>query len=243
MHARSLARVLGVLYLFIQAGFVHAAGPLVLLTEEKPPRQMLVNGKLTGSVVEKLRLLMAESGIDYRMDVMPWARALATAKSTANTCVFSTARNAEREPWFQWVGPIVSTRWTLYRLAASNIQLASLDDARPYRIGTYNKDVRDAFLRERGFTVDAAPVDADNVNKLLAGRIDLWAEDELVAARLLKERSAIREVVPVLTFNKLDGYLACSLGTSRALVDKLGATWSQLSGRSAFAQIDEEFTE
>ena len=229
-----------VLLSLVVAGAARGA-PLSLFTEDKPPRQMIVAGKLTGPVVDEVRYLMDDARVDYRMQVVPWARALAIARSQPGTCVFNTARTAERERYFTWIGPLSSQRWALFARADSAVTIGKLDDARPYRIGTYYQDVRDAYLRERGFEVDAAPQDANNIDKLIAGRIDLWAADEDAAAQLLASSGRIGAVKPVFVFRKLDGYLACNRDTSADVLARLEHSFGKPETMRQFLAIRERY--
>jgi ABC-type amino acid transport substrate-binding protein len=111
----------------------------------------------------------------YTIDLLPWKRAYTAALERPDACVFSTTRTPEREASFKWVGPIGEADWVLMARADRAFSLRSLDDARGYRIGTYNGDARDDYLRTRGFDVDPAQNDLINPRKLMMNRIDLWA--------------------------------------------------------------------
>jgi polar amino acid transport system substrate-binding protein len=218
-----------------------ADGSLQLVTEESPPFNMTVDGKLVGIAVDKVVELMARAKQPYSLTMLPWARAYQMAENDANTCVFSTTRTPEREPKFQWVGPLAANSWTFYAAAARNLRLNGLEDARPYKIGTYNADVRDSYLRNKGFDVDTASSDMVNPRKLAAGRIDLWATGPVAARAILAEQGLADKIVPVLTFNRVALYLACNLGMSRSVVDKLNATLQGMDADGAAAKIDARY--
>ena len=154
---------------------------LTILTENAPPTSMLDNGRASGdgevigSGSDKVREVMARTGTAFTMELQPWKRAYTAALERRDTCVFSTTRLPEREGLFKWIGPTDSAEWVLLGRADRHYDLQSLDDARTLRIGTYNGDAREAFLREKGFKVDSAQNDLINPQKLLLGRIDLWA--------------------------------------------------------------------
>ena len=104
----------------------------------------------------------------------PWQRVYQQTLDDAGYGLFSTARTAEREGLFKWVGPIASNEWVLFSKGDSSIQLNSLDDARRYRIGGYKGDAKTQFLLDRGLEVQTALRDSENVKKLERGQIDLW---------------------------------------------------------------------
>ncbi|MEN3275031.1 MAG: polar amino acid transport system substrate-binding protein [Massilia sp.] len=105
--------------------------------------------------------------------------------------------------------------------ADRRIVLHTLEDARPYRIGTYHGDARDGYLRSRGFRVDSAQNDLTNPRKLLLGRIDLWAAALRAGSPVLQQNGWDGRIVPVLVFNRLDVFLACNRAVPDAAVHAL----------------------
>jgi len=201
---------------------MHAArAELLLVTEESPPNNMTVNGVLTGLATDKVAEMMRRAGVAYRMEVLPWARAYLAALNKGDTCIFSTTRTPEREPLFKWIGPLAANHWVLYGLSEREWKLKTLDEARPFSIGTYRADVRDEYLRQRGFRVDAAVDDDINPRKLLLRRIELWATNPAKAEPLLRQHGWQERIRPVLRFNSTQLYLACNAGVDDATVARL----------------------
>lgn len=151
---------------------------LVLLTENTPPTNYInSSGQLTGSSVEIVREIMRRLGTDCPIQVLPWARAYKMALNKPMTGLFSTTRTPEREKHFQWVGPIYTQRWILYKHADNPLHISSMEDAKKVkRIGTYIADAAHSYLENEGFD-NLQPVsnDMQNMYKLKSGRIDLWA--------------------------------------------------------------------
>ena len=79
--------------------------------------------------------LFKRANVRYQIVMYPWVRAIKMAESDKDTCVYSTTRTEERETKFLWVGPVAPDNWMLFAKADSSIQLASLDDARKYKVG------------------------------------------------------------------------------------------------------------
>ncbi|MNT42650.1 hypothetical protein D3C72_1790800 [compost metagenome] len=88
--------------------------------------------------------------------------------------------------------------------------MRTLADARGLVIGTVLGDARDDYLRQRGMNV--APVTQEwlNPQKLLLGRIDLWAVGMAVGSKPFVGKEWEGKVVPLLTFNRVQTYLACN---------------------------------
>ena len=166
----------GSLALLITLPALVQAGKLQLVTEYSPPDMMRDGEKIVGIFPEILRLALASAGIDHSMEILAWRRAYSLALRNPDTCVFSTARTPERDPLFKWIGPVREVDWTFFAVAGSH-KPATLEDARPLRIGSYNGDVRALYLEKLGFKVDSTQDDFTNPKKLLAGRIDLWVTD------------------------------------------------------------------
>ncbi len=140
---------------------------------------------------------------------MPWARALAQALAEPGACVFSAARSPERETRFQWIGPIGRNEMVIYARRADKIRLRSLDDARPYRIGTYLGDASSNYFVSGGFRIEPAASNRLNPQKLHMGRIDLWPVGRLSGLAMLREQG-LTDLEPVLSFDRADMYLACN---------------------------------
>lgn len=150
----------------------------------------------------------------------PWQRVYQQTLVDAGYGLFSTARTAEREGLFKWVGPIASNEWGLFSKGDSSIQLNSLDDARRYRIGGYKGDAKTQFLLDRGLEVQTALRDSENVKKLERGQIDLWMTSNQ-AGRFVARQKGLEDLRVVQNRHTADLYLALNLQTPDELVQKL----------------------
>lgn len=227
--------------LLMHAGPARCADTLTLLTEHAPPASMLAHGQVTGRETDKIRALMARTGTAYRLDLLPWKRAYHMAQTQAATCVYSTSRTPERETLFKWVGPTDQADWVFYGRLDHTFPLRTLDDARPLRIGTYNGDARDAYLRSRGFQTEAVSNDLDNPQKLLLKRIDLWAVGRR-AGSPGPDRPAWNGVIgPLLVFHQVQVYLACNHSVPDQLVARLNGALAELRRDGSFVQIERQY--
>lgn len=214
---------------------------LTLTTEQYPPNQMMINGQLGGLVTDKVREMMARAHIDYRIVMLPWLRAYSLAQTQANYCVFNTAHTPDRDKLFKWVEPTTYADWTLFGLAGRKFDIDNLEDARRYVIGTYNGDIRDSYLKERGFIVDTAIEESVNPRKLVAQRIDLWAANRLVGNDLIRKAGLTKQVVPVHTFFRVTGGLACSLATPDATIITLRQALASMISDGTTAKIEQRY--
>ncbi|MCS0615648.1 ABC transporter substrate-binding protein [Massilia kyonggiensis] len=221
MKTTVLAALLAVACMWARA---EPAPRLYLTTETSAPYSMREGDRVTGIGTDMVREIMARSGIAYSIDLLPWKRAYTAALERSDACVYSTTRTPEREPHFKWIGPIGEAEWVLMGRADRRFDVRTLDDARAYRVGTYNGDARDQFLRARGFNVDPAPNDLINPRKLMMDRIDLWAASIRRGSLTLDRLGYTGKVVPVLVFNRIRVYLACNRAVPDALVARMNGS-------------------
>jgi polar amino acid transport system substrate-binding protein len=236
-------KTLAIAALLTCAALPYAQGEpkLYLTTESSPPSSMLEGGKVVGIGTDKVREIMSRAGIEYTIELLPWKRAYNAALERPDACVFSTTRTPEREALFKWIGPTDEAQWVLMARESSGIRLHTLEDARKYRIGTYNGDARDLFLRQRGFNVDPAPNDLINPRKLLAGRIDLWAASWRRGSEVAKQNGWDKQIYNALTFNRIQVYLACNRAVPDAMVNRMNAAFEAMGRDGTLQRIEHEY--
>lgn len=170
----------------------------------------------------------------------PWQRVYQQTLDDADYGLFSTARTAEREGLFKWVGPIASNEWVLFSKGDSSIQLNSLDDARRYRIGGYKGDAKTQFLLDRGLEVQTALRDSENVKKLERGQIDLWMTSNQ-AGRFVARQKGLEDLRVAQNRHTADLYLALNLQTPDELVQKLRNALDSLRAEGALRSIEARY--
>jgi polar amino acid transport system substrate-binding protein len=205
-----------------------SAGPAItVVTEELPPYNMTVDGKLTGMGTEVVQAVLEEAGEEVRIQSMPWARAYDIALNSENVLIYSIARTPRREAQFKWVGVIAPTRWYLFSLPGTQFDLKSLEDARKYQIATVKEDVGEQYLISKGFVVGRNLQSSNkyehNYQKLKAGRVDLWISNELNAHYLVRQASGNpnETAVPQLNLDDLGGVDGLCMAFSRNTPDEV----------------------
>lgn len=217
---------------------------LLILAEHAPPASMKEGDEVTGRETEKIRDMLGRLAIPYKIEILPWKRAITMAQQQKHTCVYSTSRTPERENLFKWIGPTDEAEWVFVGRADHKFQLRTLDDARSLRIGTYNGDARDEFLRARGFNVEQAPNDASNPKKLLLNRIDLWAVGLRAGASLPAEFAGDKgDIIPLLTFHRVKVYLACHPSVPDTLVERMNVALDTMRRDGTFAKLERKYSE
>lgn len=105
------------LVLVCSSYLLHAAPmpTLDVVTEDLPPYQVVINGKLSGGTAYlQVKAMLDRAGFPYKIRVLPWPRALSIAEKAPNTLIFSIARTAERESQFQWLGKLAPMQYQFY---------------------------------------------------------------------------------------------------------------------------------
>lgn len=193
---------------------------LVFTTEAYPPFSFRApDGTSRGAGVDQVSAMMAEIGQPYRIEIMPWARAIALAETQPMHCVFAAARTPERETRFKWVIPLFVDRAILVARDDSAIGDIGIDEAKTRLVGTHRADYTETLLHTMGFAnIDVSADFETNVRKLIEKRIELMPMSEGVFADLKARGTPLREVT-TLSLQPLG--LACHLSLPDSLVARL----------------------
>ncbi len=224
-----------------------AASALRGVTEEMPPFNMTQNGEVTGMATEVVQAVLHQAALEAPLRSMPWARAYDLAQHNSNVLIYSIVRTPQREPLFHWVGVIAPTRWALFSLARQPIELRSLEDARRYQVATVKEDAGEQFLLAHQFALGVSLQSNTryelNYEKLKQGHVDLWIANELNARYIVREAGdnpddLITEALHLPELGGGDGmYLAVSLGTPLATVERLRRALSTVRANGTYADI------
>ena len=219
--AYTLFRRLGVCLLLLTclqatAAPTTAQPVITVVTEELPPYNMTIDGKVTGMSTEVVEAVLAEAGVQATIRSMPWARAYDMALNAENVLIYSIARTPQREDLFKWVGPFAEMKMHLYSMPGTHYDIRTLDDARQYQIATVKDDVGEQYLVAQGFVIGKNLQSSNkyehNYAKLKEGRVQLWISNELNAHWLVRQGSGdpAQRAVPQLAIDL--GGLKNSLG-------------------------------
>ncbi|HEX7643373.1 MAG TPA: transporter substrate-binding domain-containing protein [Burkholderiaceae bacterium] len=236
------------------SAFVFAAGfaPLLaqaqsahlyLVTEQLPPLNMSDdNGKtLRGIATERIQEVMRRAGIDYKMELMAWNRALELGKRQADTCVFSTVRTPEREAIFKWLGPIAKGEWVMFGLADKQGKVTALEQVKGAHIGGYLGDAAAHYMEDLGYPVVESYSDDVTLKNLLAGRLDYWVSSRRAANAIIADAHAEGRVVPLFHVKSVEYYLACNTQVGEDVMNGLRAALKQMMGDGSFDKVEAKY--
>ena len=194
---------------------------LTILTENLPPLNFIKDGVLMGPAVDIVKEIQRRVGSHEQIRGYPWARAYKMALEEANIVIFGMARTEVRDEKFHWIGPIAEKRDILAARKNSGIKINSLEEAKKVdHIGTLRDDAKEIFLQRHGFTnLVSTHDDQNNVQKLLLGRIDLWAT-KIPGLKTICHLAGVdcHDIVEVYDMRKSEIYIAVSKKTSEITV-------------------------
>lgn len=207
-------------------------------TEEYPPFSFRDGTDIKGTTVDQVRLIMSGLG-DYTINLLPWARAYAQAKTTPMSCVFATAHTIEREPLFKWVQPLLIDRSLLIKHKGTAVTATTLEEAKQYSVGTWRDDYTEALLHQLEFPkIDAANNMTATFKKLENDRIDLMPMSELYYDKLVKEG---RPFERVLVLSQQPMGIACQKDFPEDLRLKMQAALSKLIADGTQKKIFQQY--
>ena len=239
------------LIVIIASIFLFSAQPvfsaeLTILTENLPPLNYVKDGELVGPSIEIVKEIQRRVGSRDKIQVYPWARAYKMALEDENVVLFGTTHTKARDDKFKWVGPLATKRDILVAKKVSRIKINKLDDAKKVsRIGTLRDDTRELLLKRHGFT-NLEPVSDEqlNVQKLVLGRIDLWAY-KIPGLRTVCELAGVdhNELEEVYHLRKIDVSIAFSKKTSDSIVKKWKNAFAEMLVDGKIMQIRQKWND
>ena len=199
---------------------------------------------MVGPGADLVREVMKRAGLQSDVKIYPWPRAYALAQTQANVLIFSLGRTPEREMKFKWVGEILNARFRFIKLKSrTDIALKTLDDARQYSIGVTNEDITHQFLIKKGFPAGHLDLASDtdmNINKLLAGRMDLMMGSASNVSSLCTHDPTIcdrTETALMVDEMNTSLYMAFSNATSDEIVERVRKAYGSIRADGTYERI------
>ena len=143
----------------------------------------------------------------------PWSRLYEQTQQQPAHGLFS-ARTPQNAGQFKWVGPLAHHDSVLLAPAGKGLKFDSLAQAQGYQIGGHANGTVSLFLESQGIRTSNSLNDAENLRKLLTGRIDLWAVADPVWRYFARQQGVEEGQLQVaLSFRSEPLYLALSPDT------------------------------
>lgn len=233
--------------LFLLFGPFAQAEQYRIVTEDWAPYNYLEDGQLTGLATHIVRRIMALTGDDFEMMVLPSMRAAHALQTQGKTIMYAMFRTPAREPMYKWVRPIVEASIHPYQLASTQNPVNTLEQllAAP-RITTRHAGLIPAMLQSLGFkNLDkSASRSVQLYHMLLAGRASIIIGDTDAgvtyhSAELGIAPDALRQI-PIEIFRS-PLYIAFSRDCDDELVAAWGSALDQLRRSGELERIWQQY--
>ena len=221
-------------------------GTIQLFTEFSPPfsyRTGPETNRITaGSSVDIVNEIQKRTGYINKINQTTWIDAYTPPQYLPNSAVFTTARTAERENMFQWVGPINTNRTYFYTLSNSGIDtIKTLEQAKALlSIATPKEWFTHDFLLNNNFTniVSTAITSQDAFDQLINGEVQALLTTDLDMIWIVEKSgltmSNFTQHMKVMDF---DGYIAFSLNTPASVVQQWQRNLDAMKADGTFETI------
>lgn len=207
-----------------------------VVTEDTFPLQYLENGKVSGPATALVEAVLSAAGISYHIEILPWARAYHSALTEPNVLIYSIAKTITRADKFKWTGRIIALDYYLYGEIDSDINFQTpLETLKRYKIGVVRDSAVYQYLQGNGFK---------NLTTVVQGKQNflLFEQDrvDLIPANNPSFHAICRQggfncntLKPVykLDISAIDLYMAFSLQTDDAIVEKVRSAYNQMKAQ------------
>ena len=212
------------------------------LTEDNRPLSFALpgGGGIGGLCAEVLMAMARHLGEVPQFTLLPWARAFERAQKERNTGLFCTARTAEREGLFQWVGPLMAVEGVFYGRRGGGQRLSSLEEARQApTILVVRSFFTHQFLQAQGFAnLHTVSRPEDMLRMLMNDRAPLMFDNNLTVPELAAQQGVpLVDLVPLRSVLRVDEYLAFSPRTPSQTVARWAAALAALRRDGTLGRI------
>jgi polar amino acid transport system substrate-binding protein len=231
------------LILLLTPGRCPAKQPYLVLTEELAPVHYTDNGTIKGIATEVVQAIFDKAGLQAEFKSFPWKRAYRMALNTKDCFIYTINRTPQREPHFQWIGPILPKKTSLFKLKSrKDIHLNRLEDVGRYTTAVLLGHSLTTRLLDMGFEDGKELiVTTDKKTQLqlfLQGRVDLITGNEYtIAAITEKAGRSLDDIEPALLVTQKGYYLATNMQSDPDLVDRLQQANTEIQQSSLIQEI------
>lgn len=241
--------VLAILFISFSGNLAYAQQPSILAyTQVRNAANITQDG--SGEPVPNdigtrlLHAMMAESGLDYEIEIAPWARIIQYLETRPNILAYTLVRTEEREDLYHWIGLVTTIESHLYGLRAREADLPrTIEEARTYRVGSIRNDAYDNLLSNLEFSnVVHIANSAPWVELLQRGRLDMVPYGEQALIEYLQQNGLQEDiVVPLVNLEALSTglYFAVSKQTEPELVERLRSAYQTVVDNGVYEEIME----
>ncbi|MFC4161510.1 substrate-binding periplasmic protein [Chitinimonas lacunae] len=210
-----------------------------ILAADITPFAYSEDGVAKGAACDLVREMAKRVGHSGKIEVVPLARALETAKHVPNVLIVPIARTPSREASYTWITHLWDERFLLLARDDAKADISNVAAARNLSVGVMRSSAGVKLAEEAGFTkVEEAVNEEVNARKLLVGRMEVWLSSvNAVTSALHKtgiSQDRVRRGAVLQTFKI---HLAGSLGLEPAEVAKWAAALEAIKKDGTYDRI------
>lgn len=215
------------------ASFANEFDDMKFLTENNPPYVIVNNDQpISGEIGTKVVKAFAKLKLDTKkIEVLPWTRALLSARNNKNVMLFPVAKTFERLEYLDFAIKVFEQKLYFYKLKKNqSIKLSKFDDAKNYSICVVSDtNTHEALKYEKFTNFEETNQYINNIEKFLNNRCQLIIlSDRTVKEKLKDFNASLADVEQLIEAEKIDGnmYVTFSKGTNPKVIKKFKKAFS-----------------
>lgn len=213
-----------------------------VLTERTPITYRSPNNLGDGQATRLVHAVLADTGLDYELNYIPWKRVYRRGLQQSNILVFPLARIPNREASFHWLGMITPVHYYLFALTErDDITITHLDQAKKLKVGVVNQHAIHQYLLRKQFhqlqEVNSALL---NIRKIRINRIDLFPMSSAgLVRRCEQEKIDCKMFKPVIKLSGISNglYMALSINSSEEVAQKIEHSYNNIVSNGRYQAI------
>ena len=221
---------------------------VIVVTENYPPYSYEQEGKITGLSTDIVKCIMDESGLEYKIELLPWARAYKMAFNRDDVLIYSVTRTTERENLFNWIAFLGEAKFYLMGRSEENYE-ASVPQliAKGYKATCVINDAACEWLRDAGFDenhIEMVPdrMQSSEFKMVLYKRADFFVADPISLGYRLQQIN-----IPEQKFQKVliihEGqsyYLAAGKHIKPEILERVEKAYNRLKAKGLCLNISSQ---
>ncbi len=178
-----------------------------------------------------------DAKVQCKFEILPWARAYQIAQQQPLAGLVSTARIAQREELFKWVGPLASSRNFFYRLKSNErINPRDLAEVKEHSLCVVRNSIYENFVETIGFIEGKNLLKVSHtyecINLFFKNKIDLLIGSDLSFGYQVMQYGLVgREVIKLVELplnGTLGNYLALNNAIPIDVLKRFQASYQKL---------------
>lgn len=208
-----------IFFSFVFCQSIYAAGKIVTAAADPWPPFIDSSEPGGGLSVEVVRAAFETQAYEFKMEIVPWARAVEGVKMGTYDVLPNTWMTEERKDFLMYSNPYTVNEVKFIKKKYDPFEYFDLSSLKGKSVGIIRGyGYGDEFMNSTGFKRETTSNFMLNVKKLVAGRIDLIIEDVIVArAKINKKDPALLGKIEFTKkpFSRKEVHVTCGFANPR----------------------------